>query len=119
MRRHLDRLVGLAHRTPMPEDAIKYFDGKGLKLTGDWRELWQEQHAKAFTVARLAKLDVLNDIYNAINDALKNGTTERQFIKDMTPLLQKKGWCVNQHRKMTRVQRPKLTRVSWLISSSV
>ncbi|WP_439826072.1 type I restriction-modification system subunit M N-terminal domain-containing protein, partial [Aeromonas caviae] len=25
---------------------------------------------------------------------------------------------VNQHRKMTRVQRPKLTRVSWLISSS-
>ncbi len=26
---------------------------------------------------------------------------------------------VNQHRKMTRVQRPKLTRVSWLISSSV
>ena len=27
--------------------------------------------------------------------------------------------AVNQHRKMTRVQRPKLTRVSWLISSSV
>ncbi|MGL4779353.1 MAG: hypothetical protein ACRCXN_00780 [Bacteroidales bacterium] len=27
--------------------------------------------------------------------------------------------CVNQHRKMTRDQRPKLTRVSWLISSSV
>lgn len=26
---------------------------------------------------------------------------------------------VNQHRKMTRDQRPKLTRVSWLISSSV
>lgn len=25
---------------------------------------------------------------------------------------------VNQHRKMTRDQRPKLTRVSWLISSS-
>ena len=29
------------------------------------------------------------------------------------------GLTVNQHRKMTRVQRPKLTRVSWLISSSV
>ncbi|MGU5664399.1 hypothetical protein, partial [Aeromonas sanarellii] len=27
-------------------------------------------------------------------------------------------FLVNQHRKMTRVQRPKLTRVSWLISSS-
>lgn len=75
-----------------PEDAIKYFEGKGLRLTGDWRELWQEQHAKAFTVARLAKLDVLKDIHDALNDALKNGTTERQFIKDMTPLLQKKGW---------------------------
>lgn len=31
----------------------------------------------------------------------------------------KGGRIVNQHRKMTRVQRPKLTRVSWLISSSV
>lgn len=30
-----------------------------------------------------------------------------------------KRLAVNQHRKMTRVQRPKLTRVSWLISSSV
>jgi len=75
-----------------PEDAIRYFEGKGLKLTDDWRELWQEQHAKAFTVARLAKLDVLKDIHDALNDALKNGTTERQFIKDLTPLLQKKGW---------------------------
>ncbi|MFZ5466600.1 MAG: phage minor head protein [Pseudomonadota bacterium] len=75
-----------------PEEAIRYFEGKGLKLTGDWRELWQEQHAKAFTVARLAKLDVLKDIHDALNDALKNGTTERQFVKDMTPLLQKKGW---------------------------
>ncbi len=75
-----------------PEEAIRYFEGKGLVLTGDWRELWQEQHAKAFTVARLAKLDVLKDIHDALNDALKDGTTERQFIKDMPPLLQKKGW---------------------------
>ncbi len=75
-----------------PEEAVRYFEGKGLKITGDWRELWQEQHAKAFTVARLAKLDLLKDIHDALNDALKNGTTELQFIKDMTPLLQKKGW---------------------------
>lgn len=31
----------------------------------------------------------------------------------------RKGRIVNQHRKMIRDQRPKLTRVSWLISSSV
>ncbi|MGU5662479.1 hypothetical protein, partial [Aeromonas sanarellii] len=38
------------------------------------------------------------------------------FIRAVTLLLNYMD--VNQHRKMTRVQRPKLTRVSWLISSS-
>ncbi|OEC54241.1 hypothetical protein A9G04_04205 [Aeromonas sp. ANNP30] len=33
--------------------------------------------------------------------------------------LQGMGHTVNQHRKMTRDQRLKLTRVNWLISSSV
>ena len=75
-----------------PEEAIRYFEGKGLKLTDDWRELWQEQHAKAFTVARLAKLDVLQDIYTALQTALKDGSTERDFIKKLTPILQAKGW---------------------------
>lgn len=40
---------------------------------------------------------------------------------EITPLWAHEAWdeAVNQHRKMTRDQRPKLTRVSWLISSSV
>ncbi|WP_322521162.1 phage minor head protein [Guyparkeria halophila] len=75
-----------------PADAIRYFEAKGLKLTGDWRELWQAQHARAFTVARLAKIDVLKDIHGGLTDALKEGKTERDFIRELTPTLQRKGW---------------------------
>jgi SPP1 gp7 family putative phage head morphogenesis protein len=75
-----------------PKEAIAYFEAKGLKLSGDWRELWKEQHAKAFTVAHLAKMDVLQDIRDALSRALQEGRTEYDFVKELTPLLQKKGW---------------------------
>lgn len=75
-----------------PEKAIEYFVSKGLELTGDWRDLWQEQHNRAFTVARLARLDALKDLRDALDDALAGGTTEYQFIRDLTPVLQQKGW---------------------------
>lgn len=83
----LTRVIGLP-----PEQAIAWFEAKGLQLTGDWRELWREQHARAFTVARLTKLDVLQDIRDATARALREGTTERDFIRELTPILQSKGW---------------------------
>lgn len=75
-----------------PKEAIAYFEAKGLRLSGDWRELWKAQHAKAFTVAHLAKLDVLQDLRDGISTALKEGRTEYDFVKELTPILQKKGW---------------------------
>jgi hypothetical protein len=36
-----------------PEQAVKYFQAKGYKITWDWHEMWQEAHAKAFTVAKV------------------------------------------------------------------
>lgn len=75
-----------------PETAIEYFQSKGYKLTWDWKELWQESQAKAFTVAKVMNTDILNDILGAVDDALNNGTTLRDFEKKLTPILQDKGW---------------------------
>jgi uncharacterized protein with gpF-like domain len=75
-----------------PEEAIKWFREKGYAISFDWHEVWQQQHALAFTVAKAMQTDLLADLKQGIDDALANGTTLRQFIKDLKPLLQEKGW---------------------------
>lgn len=75
-----------------PKDAVAYFETKGLQISGDWHEVWREAHAKAFTVANLAKMDVLQDIQAGIHQALTDGKTERWFDQTLTPILQAKGW---------------------------
>ena len=75
-----------------PEQAIRYFESKGLALTKSWNELWQEAHIKAFTVAHVAKMDVLLDIHSALRDALHDGITEQAFLDQLIPKLQAKGW---------------------------
>lgn len=75
-----------------PKEAVAYFEAKGYALSFDWREVWQEAHARAFTVAGVTKLDVLKDIRAAMGDALKQGKTLAQFRQDLEPTLRRKGW---------------------------
>ena len=77
-----------------PEEAIAYFKAKGYNLaeSWDWRDVWQKQHATAFTVAKSAGFDVLKDIQAAVQDATAQGLTLKQFSDRLTPLLQAKGW---------------------------
>jgi len=75
-----------------PERAIKYFEAKGYAFSWDWREVWQEAHAKAFTVAGVMKMDVLTDIRAGVEQALIEGKTLSQFERELEPLLKKRGW---------------------------
>lgn len=79
-----------------PEKAIEYFQAKGYAITWSWRDLWQESQAKSFTVAKAMRVDILQDIRGALDDALNNGTTFREFEKKLTPVLQAKGWWGRQ-----------------------
>ncbi len=75
-----------------PEDAIKYFEQKGYKVSFDWHEMKREAHTRAFTVAGVTQLDVLVDIRRAVEDAQKTGKSLASFKKELQPLLEKKGW---------------------------
>ncbi|TCS38517.1 SPP1 gp7 family putative phage head morphogenesis protein [Paucimonas lemoignei] len=75
-----------------PEEAIAYFERKGLKVSWDWQEVWRHAHTQSFTVAKATRLDVLSDIYNALQDDLKNGGTFPAFLEKLQPLLMAKGW---------------------------
>lgn len=75
-----------------PVEAVQYFRSKGIAVTENWHDLWQEAHARAFTVAGVAKLDLLQDIRGAVDTAIKEGRTERWFLNELAPILKKKGW---------------------------
>ena len=75
-----------------PVEAVQYFRSKGIAVTENWHDLWQEAHARAFTVAGVAKLDLLQDIRGAVDAAIKEGRTERWFLNELAPILKKKGW---------------------------
>lgn len=75
-----------------PEAAVKFFEAKGLALTWNWHDQWQDAHSRAFTVAKLARLDILQDIRDGVSQALAAGDTEQWFQKRLGALLQQKGW---------------------------
>ncbi|MBF0531036.1 MAG: minor capsid protein, partial [Deltaproteobacteria bacterium] len=81
-------------------DAVKYAQLKGFALSPDsWRDLWQKSHAHAFTVARVTAMDVVRDIKGYVDQALAQGTTLRQFQKDLKPRLQEAGWWAEPGEK--------------------
>ena len=75
-----------------PQAAIAYFRAKGLALGFDWRDVWAEEHAIAFTVAKAMSLDLLAEIRAAVDAALAGGQTLDEFRQALTPLLIWRGW---------------------------
>lgn len=75
-----------------PEAAVAFFQAKGLALTWNWHDQWQDVHSRAFTIAKLARLDILQDLKAGVQHALDTGETEAAFKKRLGALLQQKGW---------------------------
>ncbi|MCB6182323.1 minor capsid protein [Leeia sp. TBRC 13508] len=88
---HLKAVFGME-----PATAVQYLSQKGYRITWNWQDQLNEAHARAFTVAKAVRLDVLQDIRSGLADALKTGKTVEQFKDELTPLLQAKGWWGKQ-----------------------
>ena len=75
-----------------PDEAIKYIEAKGLKLTYNYTEMMFEAHHRAFTVAKITRVDLLKDMHEAILKAIEEGLAFETFQKNIKPTLEKKGW---------------------------
>lgn len=75
-----------------PKEAINYLKAKGYNLTFSYKEMMHEAHHKAFTVAKVTRLDLLSDIKEEILKAQKEGSSYQSFKKSIKPTLIKKGW---------------------------
>lgn len=61
------------------EEAIRWFKSRVPIRKEEWLELSQAARKRAFTVARVANLNVINDTLKAITKAIENGETLEQF----------------------------------------
>ncbi|UDF29828.1 UNVERIFIED_ORG: phage head morphogenesis protein [Roseateles sp. XES5] len=86
--------MAIALKPLAPVDAIAAFElRKGnLAETFSWQDFWQEEHATSFTVAKSAGFDILKDISDAFERALKEGRTPAEFARSLRPVLEAKGW---------------------------
>lgn len=76
----------------VPSEALEYIKNKKLKVAFSYRDVWNEEHATAFTVAKAMQIDVLSDIKGAVEKAIQDGQSFEHFKKDLKPTLIKKGW---------------------------
>lgn len=90
--------MALELRALPPEEAIAALAARGHSLppTFAWQDIYAAEHARAFTVAKSAGFDILNDIYDGLRKALEEGSTERDFHKLVAPILKAKGWWGRQ-----------------------
>ena len=79
-----------------PKDAVEHFRAKGYHIGFDWRDTEALQHVSSFTVAKVAQIDILEDIRKAVDAAIAKGWTFERFRRELEPLLRQKGWWGRQ-----------------------
>ncbi|WP_095063546.1 phage head morphogenesis protein, partial [Kingella negevensis] len=82
-----------------PENAIAYLKQKRVDVSWDWQDMLDDAHVSAFTVAKTAGMDVANDIYQAVVKAAEQGQPFKDFERELTPVLQSKGWWGKQEHQ--------------------
>jgi Phage Mu protein F like protein len=77
--------------TPPPE-ILRYFRDKDLRPAFSWLDVWGEEHAYAFTVAKVQEWKVLAEFKAGIDQALVKGETFETFREAMKKRLTPLGW---------------------------
>ena len=75
-----------------PEEVVRYFDQKVSRPSFDWRDVAPGEHATAYTVAKTAGYDVLDDLRDATRKAVVDRVPFDKFREDLEPTLIRKGW---------------------------
>ncbi len=74
------------------EELATYIKQKKPSLHFDYDEIMHSSHHKAFTVAKVTKLDLLRDIQDSLQKAVQKGVPFKQWQENIIPTLKKYGW---------------------------
>lgn len=79
-------------RGPVPKEAIKFLEAKGLKPGFSYRDVWGDEHNDMFTVAKIMENDILSDVQLSLIDAMMTGQPYREWVKGIKGQFDKSGW---------------------------
>lgn len=75
-----------------PKDVLDYFRDKTLRPAFSWLDVWGQEHAHAFTVAKATEADVLAAFRGTIDDAISRGLGFEEWRANLEPRLKSLGW---------------------------
>lgn len=75
-----------------PQDVLDYFRGKTLRAGWSWLDVWGQEHAHAFTVAKATDSDVLAAFRGTIDEAITKGLDYKEWRDNLEPKLKSLGW---------------------------
>jgi len=78
-------------RLPFKEQ-IDFLRQKRLKPTKSWLDALRGDHDRAFVVAGVTDMAMLEEFQTAIVDAVENGRSVQDFARDFDRLVEKYGW---------------------------
>ncbi len=76
----------------VPKEALNYIKQKKLQAGFSYKDVWREEHAKAFTVAKCMSLDLLRNIQEQITKGIAEGKPYEVIAKEMRELMISSGW---------------------------
>lgn len=77
---------------PVPPEVRNYFAEKGLKPAFSWQDVFNEEHAYAFTVAKAVELELLTAFKSTLQQSIDAGEGLESWKKRILPELQRLGW---------------------------
>lgn len=80
-------------RGPIPRAAREVLAGKRLVPSEHWTDVWREEHAVAFTAARMTQEQVVEEVHRELVKALEAGETKETFVRRVQPFLERRGWA--------------------------
>lgn len=83
---------GYAFGAGPPPEVLGFLRNKGWAPAFSYMDVWGEEHAYAFTVAKAMEMDVLKAIKEALETALEQGLPYERFQRDLMPRLVELGW---------------------------
>jgi hypothetical protein len=75
-----------------PPEITRYFEEKNLKPAFSWQDVWAQEHAYSFTVAKAVDLELLTLFKTSIQRAIDKGEGFESWREKLIPELQALGW---------------------------
>lgn len=75
-----------------PPEITRYFEEKSLKPAFSWQDVWGQEHAYSFTVAKAVDLELLTLFKTSIQRASDKGEGFESWREKLIPELQALGW---------------------------